>query len=75
MLLSREENGAGGKSDILPEFWFADKDQDYLDMHLIPLDLSLWKLDRFEDFIKARKELIRERFRSLIVPVTAGNTL
>lgn len=75
MLLSREENGAGGKSDILPEFWFADKDQDYLDMHLIPLDPSLWKLDRFEDFIKARKELIRERFRSLIVPVTAGNTL
>jgi len=75
MLLRREENGAGGKSDILPEFWFADKDQAYLNMHLIPLDPSLWRLDRFEDFIKARKELIRERFQPLIIPATTGSTL
>ena len=70
MLLSREENGAGGKSDVLPEVWFGDKEPDYLDMHLIPSDPALWKLDRFEDFIEARKELIRKRFHSLIVPAT-----
>lgn len=69
MLLSREENGAGGKSDILPEIWFADKERDYLDMHMIPADPSLWKLDLFEEFVEARKTLIRKQFSSLIVPV------
>jgi hypothetical protein len=71
MLLSREENGAGGKRDILPEDWFDGKEQDYLDMHLIPADRTLWKMDRFEDFINARKALIRNKFSSLIVPVAA----
>ncbi len=69
MLLSREENGAGGKSDVLPEIWFADKERDYLDMHMIPADPSLWKLDLFEEFVEARKTLIRKQFSSLIVPV------
>jgi hypothetical protein len=71
MLLSREENGAGGKSDTLPEEWFVGKDKAYLDKHLIPADLNLWKLDRFEDFMAARKKLIRERFKSLLVPTPA----
>jgi len=35
-LLSREENGAGGKGDTLPEDWFAAKDAAYLKKHLIP---------------------------------------
>lgn len=67
MLLSRQENGAGGKGDTLPEEWFADKDNDYLDKHLIPTDPSLWKIERFEDFIEARKKLIKERFKSLLI--------
>jgi uncharacterized protein with ParB-like and HNH nuclease domain len=71
MLLSREENGAGGKSDRLPEDWFAEKDQSYLDKHSIPADPDLWKIDRFEDFIRARQTLIRERFKSLLVPTIA----
>ena len=41
MLLSREENGAGGKSDIPPAQWFSDKDAAYLDKHLIPNDIKL----------------------------------
>ena len=72
MLLTREENGAGGKSDTLPEDWFAEKDRAYLDKHLIPADPSLWKLDRFDDFIAARQKLIRERFRYLLVPTTVA---
>lgn len=72
MLLSREENGAGGKSDIPPEEWFpkriAEEGPDYLKKHLIPPDEALWKIDRFEDFIVARRKLIQERFKSLIVP-------
>ncbi len=68
MLLSKEENGAGGKGDTLPEEWFAGKDTDYLEKHLIPADPALWKMNRFEDFIRERKKLIRERFSYLLVP-------
>ena len=67
MLLTREENGAGGKWDTLPSEWFEDKDEAYLDKHLIPKDPALWELDRFEDFIEARKVLIRNRFNWLLV--------
>lgn len=69
MLLSRVENGAGGKSDTPPEKWFADKDSTYLQNHLIPTDSTLWQLDRFEDFIAERKKLIREKFKTLLVGV------
>jgi hypothetical protein len=72
MLLSREENGAGGKGDIMPEDWFAQKDKDYLAMHLIPPDPNLWTLDNFESFITERKKLIREKFKFLLVPTVAS---
>ena len=67
MLLTQEENGAGGKSDIPPGEWFANKPQEYLALHLIPEDPELWNLDRFDDFARARKALIREKFRGLLV--------
>jgi len=72
MLLSREENGAGGKWDTLPEEWFAEKGPDYLDKHLIPSDPALWAMDRFEDFIEERKKLIRDHFKSLLVAASPG---
>lgn len=37
----------------------------FLKRHLIPDDKSLWKFDRFFDFIKAREELIRGRLKAL----------
>jgi hypothetical protein len=43
------------------------KDPKYLDKHLIPKDKTLWELDRFEDFIVARKKLLLEHFRALKV--------
>jgi hypothetical protein len=55
MLLSMEENGAGGKGDTPPDQWFADKSKDYLEKHSIPPDPALWQLERFEDFIDERK--------------------
>jgi hypothetical protein len=67
MLLSKEENGAGGKWDRLPEDWFADKDGEYLSMHLIPEDRELWKLANFERFVEAREQLIREKFRDILL--------
>ena len=66
MLLSKKENGAGGKGDTLPEDWFNDKDAAYLENHLIPADRDLWKMDRFEDFIEERKKLIADQFRWLL---------
>jgi len=71
MLLTQEENGAGGKSDTLPEVWFAKRvaeEKNYLDMHLIPKDPELWKLERFDDFIAERKKLIRQQFAYLLAP-------
>lgn len=69
MLLTADENGAGGKSDTPPKDWFARSrfasdtaHKQYLELHLIPQDATLWELDRFEDFIEARKVLIQNKF-------------
>jgi hypothetical protein len=67
MLLTAAENGAGGKRDTPPEQWFAGKPEAYLDMHLIPKDPELWKLEKFEEFIEARKKLLRDKFVPLLV--------
>lgn len=86
MLLSAEENGAGGKTSTLPATWL-DPDQigsrnasfgptvpkapdHYYDLHLIPRDPALWSIDRYVDFVEARKALIRKRFAHLLVPNT-----
>ncbi len=66
MLLTAAENGAGGKTDILPEEWFADKSEEYLNLHLIPKNKSLWKVKNYDRFIKERKKLILEKFNYLI---------
>ena len=67
MLLTRAENGAGGKGDTLPEDWFAGKSAEYFAMHLIPQDPALWKMDRYLDFIEARKQLIADKFSWLLL--------
>lgn len=71
MLLTKKENSAGGKSDMLPKDWFekrvAEEGPKYLDEHSIPTDKSLWEIDRFEDFIEARKQLIRDKFNWLLI--------
>ena len=67
MLLSREENGAGGKWDTPADEWLADKDADYLDMHLIPNDPDLWKLENYETFVDEREKLILEKFSYLLI--------
>jgi len=66
MLLTRDENGAGGKSDTLPSVWFTGDRclPAYLDKHCIPNDPNLWQLDRYHDFIEARKELIIAKLRA-----------
>ncbi len=75
MLLTKAENGSGGKRDALPSEWFADKPSEYLDLHLIPNDPSLWEMDRYEDFIEARKTLIRDRFKWLLTKTINESTV
>jgi hypothetical protein len=66
MLLTREENGAGGKWDTPPSVWFSGKDKAYLAKHLIPDEPALLELDRYDDFIAARKILVKDKFKWLI---------
>lgn len=73
MLLTSDENGAAGKTDIPPREWFArarfasdEEHEKYLKLHLIPRDPSLWELERFEDFLEARKLLIQEKFAYML---------
>lgn len=67
MLLTKAENGFTGKTDIPPDVWFAGKNDDYLDLHLIPRDPSLWALSNFEQFLEKRKELILDKFSYMLV--------
>jgi len=67
MLLTQAENGAGGKTDILPEVWFADKSPEYLEKHLIPNNPDLWKIDKYPEFIEERKKMILKKFESILL--------
>lgn len=63
MLLTREENGAGGKGDMEPSKWFRDKSEKYLKQHLIPNNSELWDIENFDKFLEERKKLITNKFR------------
>lgn len=67
MLLTKQENGASEKSDKPPLEWFNDKTKEYLELHLIPNDPELWKLENYEKFIQEREKLIIEKFKYLLV--------
>ncbi|RMU21305.1 hypothetical protein ALP33_01801 [Pseudomonas amygdali pv. lachrymans] len=73
MLLTADENGFNGKCDIPPGDWFdrsrfkSDEEHGkYLAMHLIPQDPELWKLENYEAFIEARKQLIQNKFSYML---------
>jgi uncharacterized protein with ParB-like and HNH nuclease domain len=65
MLLTANENGSGGKSNVLPKDWFKNKSDEYLDKHLIPKDKELWEIDRYDDFLRERKRMIINKFKNL----------
>jgi hypothetical protein len=73
MLITAAENGFLGKCDQAPEQWFSlsrlkteDAQEEYLSRHLIPKNPELWKLENFDKFIEARKELIAARFSRML---------
>ena len=61
------ESLSGGKTDIPPEIWLADKNDEYLDLHLIPKDRELWKIENFDKFIEERKYMILNKFDFLLL--------
>lgn len=67
MLLTRSENGASGKWDTSAEDWFKTKNKAYFDLHLIPQDPNLWKLENYELFLEERKKLILKKFDYLLI--------
>ena len=76
MLLSAEEN-RDEKRDKSPEEWLEYKDKEYFEIHLIPKDKDLWKIENFEKFIEERKKLIVNKFSQMgiLSKVTATDHL
>jgi hypothetical protein len=68
-LLLAAENA--GKQDMPVDEWLQSRDPGFLKRHLIPDDRDLWKFERFPDFLEAREELVRRRFKSLFGPTAA----
>ena len=64
MLLSAEENRNEKKDKSLEE-WLKDKDDKYFEIHLIPKNKELWKIENFEKFVKERERLIVDKFKKM----------
>jgi hypothetical protein len=77
-LLTMSENTFTGKCDMMPAEWFATigakRLPSYLEEHCIPTDPAVWELDRFDDFIAARKALILEKFKYMLQDVGEATT-
>ncbi|BCT69559.1 DUF262 domain-containing protein [Nitrosospira sp. NRS527] len=72
MLLTQSENGPAAKSDMSPSEWFKEKSDEYLVLHCIPRNKELWEIGRYEDFIEARKALIKEKFEDILYSEEEG---
>lgn len=71
MLLTAEENGFQNKNATPPDVWFADKGEDYLDLHLIPSDRSLWSLENYDRFVESREKMIVSKLHYLLTSNSA----
>lgn len=64
-MLAGTENSS--KKDKSLEVWLDsfDMQEKFLEDHLIPKDRSLWVVDKYEQFLEARKELLEARFKEI----------
>lgn len=46
--------------------WLQGRDTEYRDMHLIPIDSSLYNTEQFLEFSNARNKLLREHFATVL---------
>ena len=61
--MSPEENKE--KLDKSLDEWLSTRDESFKKKHLIPDDPDLWKIERFDDFIQARRKLIENRLKAI----------
>ena len=62
------------KSNITFDQWLPTRDKAFKTRHLIPDHPSLYKINRFLDFLSARDELIKSRLNVLLAaPAAAGD--
>ncbi len=66
-LITAQENSSKSDQDFAQ--WLTTRTPTFQQRHLIPGDPALLAFDRFEEFIMAREELIKQRLRHLFLPV------
>ena len=62
-------------SDELPEKYLAgyfEKDPELLTSHWIPTDPELWRMDRYADFLEARRELLADAANDFLDTLRRG---
>ncbi len=62
-------------SDELPEVYlkrYAEKEPGLVESHWIPMDRSLWKMDRYLDFLEARRELLAKAANDFLDNLAGG---
>lgn len=64
-LITSRENSE--KSDRSLRDWRATRDPEFLKRHLIPDDTRLWHVDRYDQFLLARRRLIWNRMEELFL--------
>ena len=62
-IISREANKRIGNQ--LPSIYLKKFDLEILKSHMIPLDKELWKLEKYPEFLEARKQLIIRKINEL----------
>jgi uncharacterized protein with ParB-like and HNH nuclease domain len=62
LMLAHENQG---KSDENFEKWLKTRDRTFRNKHLIPDNPQLYSIRRFDDFIEAREQLIRQRLETV----------
>jgi len=49
-----------------PNTYLPKIEKERLEAQLVPLEENLWSIDRFKDFLKARRKLIVKAFNSYL---------
>ncbi len=52
---------------------YANKDPELITSHWIPLEPELWRIDRYEDFLTARRELLANAANDFLETLSHGN--
>ncbi len=71
--LSQKANARIADSD--PSIYLAQIDEARLRAQFVPLDHSLWTLERFEDFVRERRRLLADAINQLLQSLVDGAAL